>query len=365
LKLKFIISYLLLLFVISPSQLNAQGGFSAYTDFVNKFYAFENGSKTQLEYLQPKDYKIGRSGIAYLDNLGIFKVFRNGINNKINNYFTSDFGVTDNLIYYKTQTSLHIIDNDEDQELCRSVGAYAVGDSVAMYYDKVKNILYAYYNNKKTELETNLATETFSDFKVSDNIIAYENFMSQFKIFQSGNTTIAESQPVKSFKIGRNTVAYVDYNNQFKIYYNGEVKTIDAFAPKSYLVGDNVVAYVGYDGYFKIIYNGEILPQGFYEKKYTVTDNIVAFEDGANYFKVFYKGETFNVDNYYPSKFISGYNSMAYINKSNMLILLSQGETKEVSSMVSNIDDVNLNYDVLQYKIGNNLFKFWSNGTEY
>jgi hypothetical protein len=358
--------YLILIFsILNTTFAFAQGGLSAYTDIFGKFYAFENGAKTQLEYLAPKSYKVGRTGIAYLDNLGVFKVYRNNVNNAINKYFTSDFGVSDNFIYYKTATSLHIIDNNEDYELCRSVGAYAVGDSVLMYYDKIKNILNAYYDGKKYELESNLATETFSGFKVSDNIVAYQNFMSQFKVFQSGQTQVLESQPVKDFQVGRNTVAYIDYNNQFKIYQNGITKTIDAFPPKSFIVGDNLVAYVGYDGYFKIYYNGENNTQGFFEKQYKVTDNIVAFEDGANYFKVFYKGDIYNIDNYYPAKYKSGYNSLSYLNKANVLMLFNEGKISEISSVVNSLDDVNLDYDVLAYKVGDNMFKFYCTGTDY
>jgi hypothetical protein len=297
----------------------AQTNLSAYTDIYNKFYAFDNGSTTQLEYLSPRDYAIGRTGIAYQDNLGIFKVYRYGVTNKVNPNFTSAYGVTDNFIFYKTQTSLHVIDADDDVELCRSVGDYAVGDSVVMYFDKVRSILYAYYNGKKEELETNLATQTFSSYKVSDNVIAYTNFMDQFKVFTLGETHTLESQPVKEFEVGRNMVAYVDINNQFKIFTEGQTQQLDAFAPKRFAVGDNVMAYVGYDGYFRIYYEGKAHQIGYFDKNFTVKDNIVAFEDGVGFFKIFYKGNIYDVDNFYPSNYVSGYRSLAYINKANVL----------------------------------------------
>jgi hypothetical protein len=350
--------------LLGVSQVQAQGGLGAYTDLFNKFYAVDNGSTTELEYLAPRDYKVGRTGIAYIDNLGLFKVYRNGIVNKVNTNFTSAFGVTDNYIFYKTQTTLHLIDGDEDQELCKFVGDYAVGDSVAFYFDRVRNVLYSYYNGQKTELENNLAVSTFSDYKVSDNIIAYQNFANQFKVVHGGTVQVLETQPIKEFAVARNNVAYLDINGQFKIYQDGETHQVDAFPPKKYLVGDNVVAYVGYDGYFKIFYEGRSIPIGYFEKRFTVQDNIVAFEDGSGFFKIFYKGNIYDVDNYYPTDYLSQYKSLAYINKGNVLRMFSDGKVYDVTTMVNKLDNVTIDYDVLRYKVGTNMFRFFANGEE-
>jgi hypothetical protein len=344
---------------------NAQTNLSAYTDVFNKFYCFDNGATSELEYLAPREYKVGRTGIAYLDNLGIFKVYRYGVMNKVNTNFTSAFGVSDNFIFYKTQTSLHVIDADDDIELCRSVGEYAVGDSIILYYDRIRNILNAYYGGKTIELETNLATNTHDNFKVSDNVIAYTNFMDQFKVLMYGETQVLEAQPVQDYQVGRNIVAYTDINNQFKICTGGEPIVADAFAPKRYTVGDNVVAFVGYDGYFKIFYEGKVHQIGYFDKRFLVSDYVVAFEDGAGFFKVFYKGNIYDIDNFYPEKFLLGYRSMTYINKGNVMRMFSDGAIHDVTTMVNNLENVRMDYDVLQYKVGANMFRFFVEGKDF
>jgi hypothetical protein len=341
-------------------------GYGAYTDLQNRFFVVDDGQKIQLESLVPRNFKVGKTGVAYMDNMGVFKVYKYGNKNKVNDNFTYDYGVSDNFIYYKMVNTLRIIDGTEDIELTRWVGNYQAGDSIIVYFDRVKNILYAYTADGKTEeLENNLSTNAFESFVVSDNMVAYMNFANQFKVYSNHVTEILESNPVKEFKVGRNTVAYVDYNNQFKIYQNGVLNNIDGFAPKSFQVGDNVVAFVDFNGYFKIFYNGEIQNIGYFNKPYNVADNVVAYTNGNDYFNIFYKGETTVVDNYYPNKFVSQYNTMCYINKANTLRAFVSGKMYDVSNIVSSIDDVNTNYDVVNYKIGLNMFKFWYNGKDW
>jgi protein associated with RNAse G/E len=362
-KYLIITSYMLLSLITNHVQ--AQG-YGAFTDLQNRFFVWDDGAKIQLESLVPQSFKVGKTGVAYMDNMGVFKVYKLGNKNKVNDNFTYDYGVSDNFIYYKMVNTLRVIDGTEDKELTRWVGQYQAGDSLIVYFDKVKNILHA-YNADGTidDLENNLSTDAFESFIVSDNMVAYMNFANQFKVYSNHTTEILESNPVKDFKVGRNNVAYVDYNNQFKIYQNGVLHSVDGFPPKSFQVGDNVVAYVDFNGYFKIFYNGEAQNIGYFNKPYSVKDNVVAYADGNNFFNIFHKGINTVVDNYYPNSFTSQYNTMCYINKANTLRAFSDGKMYDVSSMVVNLDDVSINYDVINYKIGLNMYKFWSNGKNW
>jgi hypothetical protein len=343
----------------------AQLNYSAYTDIQNRFYIFDNGEKIQLEGLQPRSVKVGRTGLAYLDNMSILKVFREGVKNTVNDNITKDFGVTDNFIYYLGGNSLSVIDGNDDKTLTRWVGEYAVGDSVIMYYDKVKNILNAYYNGKTYELENNLANTTFSNYMAKDNVVAYVNFVNQLKVFHQGVNTVLENQPISNLQIGRNMVAYTDYNGQFKMWYNGELKTLDGFAPKSFMVGDNVMAYVAFDGNFKIVYKGEVTTIGFFEKQYKVEDNVVLYQDGNGFSNIFHKGNTIAIDNFFPEKYLISYNSFAYINKGNTLRMFENGEIHDVSTLINDLDNAQLDYDVLRYKIGVNMYRFHVDGKDY
>jgi hypothetical protein len=358
---------LLLIILLSISHAKAQP-FSAYTDVRQEFYVFDNGAKQRLEPLQPLVYKIGKQAVAYLDNQRNFKVYRDGNITKLNDLFTSDFQVSDNLVLYRSAKIISVVDGNDNVLLSRLCDRYAMGDSIVLFYDINKQSFNGYYNGKITELETFMNIDS-SDFeigksvKASDNIGAYNNYNDQFKVYYNNTLEEIENQRVKEFQVGRNTVAYVTINNEFKIFHKGLTYTIDPFAPKSFEVGDDIVAFQGNDGYFKIFYNGNIHTLGYYEPQYKVADRMVSFEDLNGQFKLFYEGEQTWVDNYYPDKMQLGYNSMAYINKANMLRMFSKGKMYDISNI--SIQDIRLDYDVLQYKVGFNSYRMFYNGENY
>lgn len=342
--------------------------FSAYTDLRQQFYVFDNGAVNQVEHLLPIDYKIGRSAVAYLDNQRIFKLYKDGLVTTVNDMFTTNFEVSDNIILYKSANMVSIIDGSDVVLLSKLCNRYAMGDSVVLFYDINRSSFNGYYNGKITELETflNLKDNDFafdSTVKVSDNIGAYINYNEQFKVFYNNESEVIENQPVKQFKVGRNIVAYVDINNIFKIYYKGQSFTIDPFPPKSFMAGDDVVAFHGNDGYFKIFYKGSLITIGYYEPRYQVADRVVTFSDPNGFFKIFYEGEQTVLDNYYPDKINAGYNSAVYTNKANTLRMFSKGKVYDITNM--SLMDIRLDYDVLQYKVGLNAFKMFFDGNYY
>lgn len=357
----------LLLFIFGFTVANAQP-FSAYNDIRSQFYVFDNGAINQLEHLLPIDFKVGRNAVAYLDNQRIFKMYKDGMVTTVNDMYTTNFQVSDNLILYKSANMVSIIDGSDVVLLSKLCNRYAMGDSVVLFYDINRSSFNGYYNGKITELETflNLKDNDFtfdSTVKVSDNIGAYINYNEQFKVFYNNQSEVLETQPVKQFQVGRNIVAYVDINNIFKIYYQGQTFNIDPFPPSSFMVGDDVVAFHGNDGYFKIFYKGDLITIGYYEPRYQVTDRVVSYADPNGFFKVFYEGEQTVLDNFFPEKIKSGYNSVVYTNKSNTLRMFSKGKVYDITTM--SLLDVRLDYDVLQYKVGLNAFKMFYDGHYY
>lgn len=342
--------------------------FSAYTNIRQQFYVFDNGAVNQVEPMMPLSYKVGRSAVAYVDNARNFKIFRNGNVTPVSDLFTTQYEVSDNLVLFRSAKMISVVDGNDVVLLSRLCDRYALGDSVVLYYDINNQSFNAYYDGQIKQLEGFLSLSdgdfTFdSTVKVSDNVGAYINYNDQFKVLYNNNLETLENQVVKSFKVGRNTVAYVDINNQFKIFHKGQVFTIDPFAPHSYMVGDDVVAFYGNDGNFKIFWNGNLYTIGYYEPDYQVSDRVVSFRDPNGYFKAFYEGDQTMVDNYYPDKMLSGYNSLAYVNKANMLRMFSKGKVYDITSM--SLENVRLDYDVLQYKVGFNAFKIFYNGEFY
>ncbi|MBL7765016.1 MAG: hypothetical protein JNJ58_02905 [Chitinophagaceae bacterium] len=359
---------LLVMMAVLYSGIVGAQPFSAYTTVRQEFYVFDNGAMIKLEGFLPTEYKVGRSAVAYLDNQRVFKVFRDGASTVVNDQFTSDFDVSDNLVLYRSANAISVIDGSDVVLLSRLCDRYALGDSVVLFYDLNRQSFNGYYNGKITEMEgfLNIGANDFkfdSTVKASDNIGAYINFNDQFKVFYNHTVEALESQAPKEFQVGRNTVGYIDINNIFKIYHKGHVYTMDPFRPRSFMVGDDVVAYVGNDGYFKIFYDGNLYTIGYYEPKYKVADRIVAFADPNGFFKVFHEGEQTVLDNYYPEKIQAGYNSVAYVNKANVLRMFSKGKVYDVTTM--SLYDMRLDYDVLQYKVGFNAFKMFYNGEYY
>lgn len=342
--------------------------YSAYTDIRNEFYAFDNGAVNRLEGLAPVNVKIGRSGILYHDNQRILKLYRDGGVQTVTDLFTSQFEVSDNLMLFRSANMVAVIDDGKVTTLSGLCDRYALGDSIVVFYDNNRQTFNAYANGKTNELESflNISTDDFkfgSNVKVSDNICAYINFNDQFKVFYQQGSEVLENQIVNNFEVGRNTVAYTDINNVFKVFHKGQVYTLDPFKPKSYMVGDDLVAFQSSDGYFKVFYNGQLFTMGYYEPKYQLADRVLAFQDLNGFFKLFYEGEQIMVDNYYPDKFKLAYNSLAYVNKAGILRYAYKGKISDVT--MTQIVDMRLDYDVLQYKIGYNMYRFFFNGENY
>lgn len=336
----------------------------------NQLMAWDGGLIRKIDYLPPIDLKIGRTTIPYLDNSRSFKIYYRGGVQKINIGFTNEFKVSDNLVAYLNAGSLNVFDNGVSTNLTGRCLQYYVGDSVILFLDGIRTEYKAYYNGAVYPVENFLASDAVQAVKVSDNIIAYDNYANQFRIFYHGAIIPQEDYAVSSFEVGRNTVAYVDINRQFKIFHNGKTIQVDDYPPLSYAVGDNVVAYVSNDGYFKIFYEDSVQTIGFFKPNYKVADYVVAYQDGGGYFKAFYKGDITTLESYYPDNYSIQYNSIAYVNRTSMLRLFSYGEVYDVTSVfapgtVDNGDNWQLNYDVIRYKVGIAMYKVFYQGKEY
>jgi hypothetical protein len=379
--------FLLVLLMLLGMQKVTQAQLSCFTSFQNKFMVWDQGMIREIEYLVPTSFKIGKMAIPYIDNSRNFKIYSNGVSKKINDGFTNNYYVSDNLIAYMNAKSLNVWDNGKVTNLSRYCDQFFLGDSLVLFFDGVQKEFKAYYNGDVSVIESYLAgTNTSNMFiteedkiritndmdiasgaltsiKVSDNVAAYINYGNQFRIFYHGNIINQEDYLVNSFDVGRNTVAYVDANREFKVFQKGKTTTLDNFVPYAYNVGDDVVAFVGYDNYFKIYYNDSLYTLGYFQPDFVVKDNVVAFEDASGYFKVFHKGQIYTLESYYPTGFTAAYNSIAYVNRANVLRLFSNGNTYDVTN--ADIAEWRLDYDVIQYRFGANMYKVFYNGKTY
>lgn len=357
---------------------------SAFVNFQNQFQVWDNTIDRKIESLVPTKYDIGRVAIPYIDNNSNFKIYYNKGVQLINEGFTSDFVPTDNLIAYRIQNILYVWEQGKITKLSNFITNFSVGDSIVLFFDNIHSTYKAYYNKNIYDIETFLASKvssTNSDraifdgqniasgqlpvLKVSDNIAAFINYAQRFKIFYHGRLLEQEQFLIENFDVGRNIVAYVDGNQTFKVFHNGQTQEIETISPLSYKAGDDILAYVANDGYFKIFYQGDALEVGYFTpQEYLVKDNIVAFKDPSGYFKVFYKGKIYTLDAFYPnSPYKMGYNSLAYLSNSGTIRMFSDGDVYEVTS--ANVAEWRLDYDVLQYRFGSNMYKVFYKGKTY
>lgn len=349
-------------FILTLSNTLAQP-LSAFVDIQNQLMVWNHGFLNKIDFMAPTSLKVGRTCIPYLDNSRSFKIYYNGAVRSVNSGFTNNFFVTDNLVAFLNQKALNVFDRGNTKLLTGVCDQYFVSDSLILYLDSYKGEYRAYYNGQTYPVESYLPDSSLTRVKVTDNVIAFNNFANLFRIFYHGALIEQEEYPVASFDAGRNTVAYVDVDRKFKIFHSGQTYVIDDYPPSSYKVGDNLVAFVSGDGNFKVFYGDSLHTIGFMNPTYQVTDNIVAYKDPGGMFKIFYKGTITEMENYYPTNYTIQYNSVAYINSANTLRLFSEGEQYDVTN--AELSNWSLNYDVITYQIGQGIFKVFYKGMEY
>ncbi len=356
------IAFLIFLNLVLSLNVFAQP-LTAFVDIQNQLMVFDKGMIKKADYMPPTNMKIGRTTIPFLDNSRSFKMYYNGGVQSVNIGFTNAYFATDNLVAFLNQKSLNVFDRGVTKNLTGVCDQYFVADSLVLFLDSYKGEYRAYYNKEIYGIESYIPDSVLSHLKVADNVIAYDNFASQFRIFFRGVILAQEDYPVTSFDAGRNTVAYIDVDHKFKIFHNGQTYMVEDFAPNSYKVGDNMVAYVSGDGYFKVFYGDSVHTIGFMNPTYQVSDNVLAYKDPGGFLSVFYKGVTTEMENYYPSNITIQYNSLAYVNTSGTLRLFSEGEAFDVTN--AELSNWSLNYDVINYQIGQGIFKVFYRGNEY
>ena len=355
-------SYFLLLITYLFSISLAGQNISAYSDYKNYFFAFDNGPNIELESQPIKSYRVGGNAVAYVNGADNFRAYFNGETYDLLSIPPADYVATDNYVVYYRDMILNVFDNGKRTLLSGYTKAYEAGDSMVGFFDLNNYMLRAYYNGQVQDIENLLGRQEDSiKFKVGDNIMAYINASDQFKIFYQEHILQLESYPADSFKVGRNTVAYVDgYSQNFKIFYNGMSYTVESTPPRSFRVADDMVAYVSNTGDFKIFYQGQLLKISSFEPVfYKVQDKVMVFFDNK-FFTAFYNGKITTLETYIPSNYQLDFNTIAYIDRISYLKAVYEGKQQRISE--EKITTFELTGNVLKYSYGMSEVKFFLRG---
>ncbi len=334
---------------------------SAYTDYKNFFYAFDNGPNILLESQPVVSYKVGRSAIPYVNGAGSFKAYYQGDIYDLLSIAPANYIAAGNYVAYYRDMALWVFDKGKRTMVSGYCKSYMAGDSMLGFYDLNSHMLKVYYNEQVVELENIYGQEDSTNFKVGDNILAYVNNAGQFKIFYKEQTIVLEGSEPTNYQVGKNIVAYVDgYTQAFKIFYKGMSYTVESIPAASYVAADDMVAYVTASGDFKIFFQGQLLKAStiapvFYQAK----DNVLLFYDNR-YFTAFYNGKITTLETYVPSSYQKDLNTIAYIDRNGYLQALYNGKKQKISQEKVNMFELTGN--VLKYNSGISDFRFFVNG---
>lgn len=351
---------LLLFFNVGKTQ-----PLSAYVNQDGRFFVFDNFLIQQADYLEPKYYLVGRTCIPFIDNTKNFKVYYNGKTQQINEGYTTDFYVTNNIVVFKNQATLCVFDNGKITKLADYNTSFAYSDSVVGYFDDRQYVYNLYWKGKIVRLEENSLGNPVTMSAAGSNVFSWVTQYDQFNIFYDGDIFEQESQAPQMIGAGRNIVIYRDYYNDLKAFYKGETFDLGQVPAgdgkkkmSSALVGNDMAAYTDATGELKIFYEGKIIETGVMNPQtLRVKDNLIVFEDGTGGISVFYQGQISRLENFIPSKIELGENSIYYFTQSNEIRFYSFGKMIELPAQ--SYEGIRLDYDVLQVKTGFNSYSFY------
>lgn len=156
----------------------------AYVNSIdNTFHAYYKGEDSQLEAFPPKMFQAGDEFVAYVDNMGFFKVFYQGTLIEISSYAPDGYVIEDNLILFTE------------------------GE-----YFKI------FYKGKVYEVEGYIPR----NFKLDWNTVAYVDNTNRIWLFTDGEKKFLMNELVNSFDVYRDLIQVNVKVNRNMIYYQGK-----------------------------------------------------------------------------------------------------------------------------------------------
>ena len=320
---------------------------SAYFDYKNYFFVFDNGQSKEMEYMPVKWYKTGKNAVAYVDNTGNFKGYYNGQTTQLMDVAPANCIPADDFIVYYSTKMLQVFDRGNSVLLSGWTTDYVVGDSITGFFDEKYNTYKIYYRGEVLPLP-NAAGEQIKVVCAGDNLLAYKGSNDFLKIYYNNQVFNLEINQISNCRAAANTVAFMDESEQvFKVFYKGSLITLEKFTPQSFIVGDDMVAYVDNNSSLKVFYQDRIIQLSpFVPQLYKVSDNIFIYADDIN-FNVFYKGDSYTLEKYIPKDYQIDLSTLAYIDREGYLNAFYNGKTKRVH-----------NEKPVSYELSGNTIKF-------
>lgn len=169
---------------IAPLAYSSGRDIVAYVDdYLQQFRLFYKGDTAVVETFPPDSFKVGFANMAYIDNLGNFKIFEKGASFKVLPDRPAFFDVKGNTIIYG--------------------------------YNNTFNV---YYDGKSTQLQSWIPR----NYKMGNDGVAWIGDNGTLMLFHKGKTYTVTYEIVNSYFLNGNVLKYEVGVNTTTIFYNGK-----------------------------------------------------------------------------------------------------------------------------------------------
>lgn len=354
------IFFLILIFLSTKSVLSQ--GSAGFFDDRNFFYGYSDGNISKLEYIKIDTFVSSTNGIAYLDNVGNFKLFHKNKKYTILPFPPDRVEMTNFLMAYSRGTFLGVFNGKESKRIQAFFnGTYKVGDSLIAYLDNF-NMLKVYTYDTVQDLMLFSISDSFS---VSDNIVLFTYQYSELRAFYRNQIMTIENYIPRNYKLARDIIAYNDFLGNFKVFDKGETYTLENYEIENYDVGNGFVAYTNNVGEWSVFSQGvktSLLSTA--PKTKQIKRNILTYTDNSGRFYVFYKGKLTLLENYSPKRVEVWDDIVAYEDLYGSVWGFYKGEKIKISKNIA----INWNLQnqcVVYYDLAPSMKTVWNQGNYY
>lgn len=351
----------LLFIIILSSELKSQGSAGFYDDR-NFFYGYTDGTISKLEYIKIDTFFSARNYIAYIDNVGNFKLFHKSKKYTIIPLPPDKIVVTNFLMAYSRGSFLGVFNGKESKRIQAFVsGNYKVGDSVIAYLDNF-NMLKVYTYDTVQDL---MLFSIADSFDISDNMVVFTYQYNELRAFYRGKISTVENFIPRNYKLARDVIAYNDYLGNFKVFDKGETYTLENYEIENYEVGNGFVTYSNNVGEWFVFSNGvKTSLLSTHPKSKSIKRNMLVYSDNSGRFYVFYKGNLTLLENYTPRKVEIWDDIVAYEDLYGTVWGFYKGEKIKISKNIAISWNLQ-NQCVVYYDLAPSIKTVWNNGQYY
>lgn len=360
----FILKRLLIIVLLFLSSAAYGQNIAVFEDDRRHLYVFENDMIKKIEFIPVYKYYYGKDYVAYINNRYEFKLYYKGRKYLILPMAPDTIIANDYLLGYVQASQLGIFDGKVSRTLQTWIeNSYFLGDSLFVFVDNFR-ILYAFQNGNKTEIERWIP-DNFQ-FWSSDNTLAYISNQEELIVLDhAGQKHVIENFKPKIISVGRNIVAYNDYIGNFKIWNQGNLETLENYYVTGIHTGNDFAVYQTNLNNWMGYYNGiktellSVLPLS-----YTIKRNVMVYSDQARNFYIYYKGEKIKLENFTPRKFLIDDDILVYQDLYGRLKGVIDGKRINITDQIV-LDYELCNKTVVYYEIGPAQKKVWNDGKVY